>query len=74
MKDKEDFPRSLEEIRTIVRESLPEKYDRMANTWTHVSGDARPVPLGGALSKHLKVWALSKKVSILWSKKRLIFQ
>jgi isopentenyl diphosphate isomerase/L-lactate dehydrogenase-like FMN-dependent dehydrogenase len=38
MKDKEDFPRSLEEIRNIVRESLPEKYDRMANTWTHVSG------------------------------------
>jgi len=38
MKDNEDFPRSLEEIRNIVRESLPEKYARMANTWTHVSG------------------------------------
>jgi isopentenyl diphosphate isomerase/L-lactate dehydrogenase-like FMN-dependent dehydrogenase len=38
MNDNEDFPRSLEEIRTIVRESLPEKYDRMANTWTHISG------------------------------------
>jgi isopentenyl diphosphate isomerase/L-lactate dehydrogenase-like FMN-dependent dehydrogenase len=38
MKDKEEFPRSLEEIRHIVRESLPEKYDKMANTWTYVSG------------------------------------
>ncbi len=38
MNENEDFPRSLEEIRTIVRESLPEKYDRMANTWTHISG------------------------------------
>jgi len=38
MKDNEDFPRSLEEIRNIVRESLPEKYARMANNWTHVSG------------------------------------
>ena len=26
MKEKEDFPRSLEEILNIVRESLPEKY------------------------------------------------
>jgi 4-hydroxymandelate oxidase len=40
MKDNEDFPRSLEEIRNIVRESLPEKYARMSNNWTHISGGA----------------------------------
>lgn len=35
---KDEFPLSLAEIRSIVHKSLPEKYARMANNWTHVAG------------------------------------
>jgi 4-hydroxymandelate oxidase len=38
MNDKKEFPRSYEEIKTIVRESLTGQYARMADNWTHVAG------------------------------------
>ena len=38
MNDKKKFPRSYQEIKTIVRESLTGQYARMADNWTHVSG------------------------------------
>ena len=38
MNDKEKFPRSYEQIKSMVRESLTGPHARMADNWTHVSG------------------------------------